>query len=134
MIEYVIIDPYACSIIRRQFVDLAEAMEFAGLDNVTIQHVWGPFAERAGCAIVLAEPPPEQYKYFAIKRKLYAGRAILFGFDHHGKRVNVPSRCDYVDLDPIWLDNEQEVERAISSRLVDRPSIKNNSVKWPLET
>jgi hypothetical protein len=135
MTAFVIVDPYDCSVRRYQLADLAAAKQIAQLTQVDHGAVWGPFAGKPGCAIVVYEfgliEPPEQHRFFAIGGKLYAGRAVLHGFDHQGRMLDLPEQVDYKHLNPIWLDTEREVERAIGSKLIARPCTKvNNQIIW----
>lgn len=137
MTVFIVIDPYACSVKRYDLPELTEAKQIASLDKVEVDHgaIWGPFAGKPGCAIVVYEfgliDPPDRHKFFAIGGNLYAGRAVLYGFDHQGNTVDLPEQVDYAHLNPIWLEDEREVERAINSKLIARPQTKvNDEVVW----
>ena len=138
MTVFVIIDPYDCSVVRYDLIGLAAAKQIACLDKVDHGAVWGPFAGKPGCAIIVYEfgllEPPDRHKFFAIGGRLYAGRAVLYGFDHQGRTVDLSDQVDYTHLNPIWLEDEHEVERAINSKLIARPqTVVNDEViwKWP---
>jgi hypothetical protein len=77
----------------------------------------------AGVAIVVSElgmfTPPESQSYFAINRKLYAGSAVLYGFDGDGKAVDLPGALPGVH----WFRDHRSVETSIGVGIVIRPRI-----------
>lgn len=88
-----------------------------------------------GIGVVMAEfglfDPPEQQAYFAFVGwlYLYAGPAVLYGFDVRGNTV------DLVRLPGItWLPDRRAVEHAIAEGIVKRPhfGIDDDVIwRWP---
>ncbi len=126
--KFIIINPSERSTQIVDEPDLKDAQRLAGLDGV--DH--GILSKDPGVAIVVYEfglCEPGEHKYFAIGRSLYAGNAVLYGFDRIGHTIDVPFEP------PInWLADEAAVEAAITAGLVTRPAVAVNGVvaeEWP---
>jgi hypothetical protein len=108
-----------------------DAKKIAGLDPLKTDHgvVWRDYRV-GGIAIVVYEfglfIPRDQQRYFAIRDQLYAGAAILYGFDAAGETV------DLRELPAVYFfGSAEEVERAIVGRQINRPILAvNNEVLW----
>ena len=107
--------------------DLLEAQQLAGLGKVD-HGVVAP-----GIGIVVDEfglfTPPDKQSYFAINGRLYAGNAVLYGFDKKGESVDL-SQVPAV----LFMPSARAVERNIELGTVLRPEISVNGVvtwRWP---
>lgn len=75
--------------------------------------------------------PPDKQRYFAIGRKLFAGNAVLYGFDEGGETVDLQEMPVVVFLSP------SGIEGAIALDQIDRPACTANGDKfweWPGES
>jgi hypothetical protein len=125
--KYVLIDP---STTRVEMVDLpaqCEAYAQVGLDVTNVDHT----TVHRGVAIVvngtgLLEPSTNQ-RYFQLGRQLYAGGAVLYGYDPpSGETIDMPWVPEV-----LFFKNAQEVERAIAAGQVDRPqTLFNGQLIW----
>jgi hypothetical protein len=83
-----------------------------------------------GLAIIVYEyslfTPIDVQAYFAIGHKLYAGHAVLYAVNENGETIDLPM------TPPIkFLPNASDVERAIASGIIERPTISiNGAVLW----
>ena len=71
----------------------------------------------------------QEQAYFAINGLLYAGNAVLYGFDDSGETVDLPALPQV-----FFMPNAKAVERSIDLGLVRRPIISVNDVvtwRWP---
>src|SRR5262245_7851839 len=129
-----IIDPRTTRVEFVDAADLNEAKIAVGLDPLRVDHgvLWRePGA--GGASIVVYEfglfVPRERQRYFAIGRSLYAGAAVVYGFDAAGETV------DLAELPPVFFFRDaDEVERAIETRQIGRPETAINNVvywRWP---
>jgi hypothetical protein len=86
-----------------------------------------------GIGIVVDEfglyTPTDKQSYFAIFGRLYAGNAVLYGFNRQGESV------DLLTLPPVlFMPSAAAVERNIELGIVHRPQITVNGVvtwQWP---
>ena len=133
--KYVIVDPRHRSASIVDASDGTIAMRRAGLSPTEVDH--GTVVEAAGrqpgVGIIVAKlgmfVPPEAQSYFAINRRLYAGAAVLYGFDTEGQTMDL----NYFPA-PTWLHNQTQVEMAIAIGTVERPEMafKGNVYwRWP---
>jgi hypothetical protein len=101
------------------------------IDFATIQH---PTDAAYGIEIAVYEyglyADPSAQEYFSIGRALFAGNAVLFGFDEAGNTVDIPLH----PLFPQWYRDGHDVEAAIRAGKIDRPVFVVNGVimwQWP---
>lgn len=87
---------------------------------------------RLGVAIVVDQfslyVPPEHQRYFVIGRHLYAGNAVLYGFNEEGMTVDLPM------MPVVVFITRSGIEEAIQAGQIDRPMMAINDVKlweWP---
>lgn len=104
--------------------DLRQAQRRAGITNV--DH--GGIAPGVGITVYqfgLFVSPAKQ-RYFAIARQLFAGNAVLYGFDERGESV------DLLMLPQVYfLPGAAAVERSIALGLIQRPQMSvNGEVTW----
>jgi hypothetical protein len=126
--QFTIINPKQKSITAVECKDLKTAEGIAGLDKVDHGVV------KRGVGIVvyefgLFEPPATQY-YFAIDRRLYAGNAVLYGFDEAGETIDMTDTT----CKPVWFDRVAQILFAIRMKAIDRPMLSVNGDvlwKWP---
>ena len=132
VVKYVIVDPRHRSASIVDASDGTIAMRRAGLSPAAVDH--GTVVEAAGrqpgVGIIVAEggmfEPPAAQSYFAIDRRLYAGAAVLYGFDTEGRTVDL----NYFPA-PTWLRNQTQVEIAIAIGTVERPEMAfKGNVYW----
>jgi hypothetical protein len=88
---------------------------------------------KGGVGIVVSEfglfEPKETQGYFAIGQRLYAGIAVLYGFDAYGETTDLDGLPDVR-----WFDDAADVERSITMKLIMRPSMAANGQliwQWP---
>ena len=125
--QFVIVVPSIQQILPADFSSLRAAQQFANLNKV--DH--GRVAPRVG--VVVDEfslyVRPSSQSYFTIGGQLFAGNAVLYGFDDKGKSV------DLLEIPDIgFLQNAAAVERNIALGLVFRPQITANGQviwQWP---
>jgi hypothetical protein len=69
---------------------------------------------------------PSEQHYFGLEGKLYAGNAVLYGFDPGGYER------DMVDVPVVmFFDNAEHVEKAIKDKVIERPQMSvNGEVLW----
>jgi hypothetical protein len=111
--------------------NLDEAKRAVGLDPRQVDHgvVWRDLRS-GGVSIVVYEfglfVNQDRQRYFAINNQLFAGTAVLYGFDAAGETV------DLRELPPVYFfGNAGEVERAIARRQINRPVLAvNDEVLW----
>jgi hypothetical protein len=142
MTRYIVIDARAKSETVMHLNSFEDALKNAGLTPGKVDH--GTI--RRGLAIVVDEyglfVPPDQQRYFAIGRHLYAGpAAVLYGFDEQGETIDVDiqyCRHGFHPLSPTrfgrWFDSIDEIEAAIAKGEIDRPVIGSSDQiiwKWP---
>lgn len=66
--------------------------------------------------------------YFALGGQLYAGDAVLYGYDEAGETIDMPAD---IAAPLLWLADKSAVESAIRFGLVDRPQVSvNGVVEW----
>jgi hypothetical protein len=111
-----------------------QAVEHAGLETLHVDHgTVAHDADSGGIAIIVFETglysDPAIIPYFTIGGRLYAGNAVLYGYDAAGETIDLSS------IPPIkFYSNKQEIETDIDAGLVTRPmiSIGNHVVwRWP---
>jgi hypothetical protein len=67
--------------------------------------------------------------YFVLNRQLYAGDAVLYGFNEAGETIDMLDPDGRIN--PLWLANKHEVELAIMAGVVERPQTSvNGAVLW----
>ena len=109
--------------------DLRDAQSIAGISNVDHGRV------QPGVCIVVYEfgmfMPPRQQSYFAIRDRLYAGNAVLYGVNDGGETIDLP-----IEKIPMiaFFPGADSVERNIQLGFVERPNLTANGVvvwQWP---
>jgi hypothetical protein len=135
--KFGVVKPRHRSHVTTDVADLADALRQAELTPGSIDHgtITLPNPPRAGLAIIVSDlglfVPPAAQSFFALRRKLFAGPAVLYGFDICGQTVDVPP------LDPLrimWLRDGDAVEVAIAIGAVIRPvmgSGRDIIWRWP---
>jgi hypothetical protein len=134
--KFGIIDTEARSMTRWECADLEEAKMLArmnkNVDFGTILPV--PSPDGVGISIVVYEfglyAPVDQIKYFSINKRLFAGNAVLYGYDYEGCTVDLPQ----TPLEIEYYENFEAVTRGVSRGVVVQPSISVNGVvkwRWP---
>ena len=125
--KFGIIDPAAKTLVVRDFETLRDAQRAAGLDKV--DH--GTIAR--GLAIVVYEfgffEPADRTHYFSVTGGLYAGNAVLYGYDEAGETVDVHESM----VPPItFFDTVGDIVVAMIRGLVRRPrhSVNNEPPTW----
>lgn len=128
-LRFLIIDPAQKRCYPVQTKDLSDALALADLKPQTVDH---GVVER-GLGIVVYEnslfEPVEQQHYFELNGKLYAGNAVLYGYDKAGNTVDAPYSAA-----PVYFQDHIDVENAIVAGIVERPVMAVNGVvfwKWP---
>jgi hypothetical protein len=132
--KFGIIDPQTTRVEFVDAADLNKAKIAAGLDPDRVDHgiVWRDF-QIGGTSIVVYEfglyLPRDRARYFAIGRSLFAGPAVLYGFDAAGETV------DLRELPAVFFFRDaDEVERAIGTGQIGRPVMSMNDQilwRWP---
>jgi hypothetical protein len=125
---------------RWEIVDAKEPSDLyerLGLSGLKVEHgVVAPPDHRhhrsRGIAIVVDEFSlfrlPTKQHYFAIGSRLYAGNAVLYGYDIEGETRDLPHMAVPVFMTPLGI------EGAIASGQIERPSMSVNGVQiwqWP---
>ena len=125
--QFVIVYPSRQNTIVADFTTLRAAQRFAKLGNVDHGRV------APGVGIVVAEfglyVPSSEQSYFTIGGTLFAGNAVLYGFDSKGESTDLLMIPDIG-----FLQNAAAVERNIALGLVQRPQITANGKviwQWP---
>lgn len=105
---------------------LKEAQLLA-MGDVQVDH--GIAAKHVGIVVYeygLFEPVEHQH-YFSIGGHLYAGNAVLYGFDARGETVDVdPAIIDHV----VFYADQQAIEAAISAQKIKRPQMTSGKTMW----
>jgi len=131
--QIVIVNPFVQQVRVGDFT-VEKAMAEAGLVNVD-HGVVAPITpdHPVGLAIIVYEfglfAPPESQSYFVIAGHLYAGNAVIYGFNKQGDTVDIPGMPRVV-----FMPSARAVERNIELGLVQRPYIAANGVvtwRWP---
>jgi hypothetical protein len=106
-----------------------ECYKLVGLDPKKVDH--GTAA--TGVAIVVHGlglwENPETTKYFSIGSKLFAGNAVLYGYDAEGETINLNEKPPV-----IFYRSHYEVEAAIQRGEIERPCMLINGEtiwQWP---
>jgi hypothetical protein len=89
----------------------------------------GHMPSGVGIAIVVDDfgmfVPPEQQRYFIIGRTLFAGNAVMYGFDQQGDTI------DLQEVPQIIFISRTGIEGAISAGQIDRPTTRvNGQIVW----
>lgn len=102
-----------------------------GVDHAVVLP-WHAGPKRIGVAIVVDQfslyVPPEHQRYFTIGRRLYAGNAILYGYNEEGMTVDLPL------MPVVVFITRAGIEAAIRAGSIDRPTMTANDEKiweWP---
>ena len=133
--HFAIINAHTRNVLFEECADLRDAQKIAGIDKVdhgvVAHHSQAP--GMCGIGITVYEyglfVPPEMQVYFTIARRLYAGNAVLYGFDKHGESIDL----DWMPA-VLFLPNASAVMRNIQLGLIQRPTMSANGVKvweWP---
>ena len=71
-------------------------------------------------------------KFFSIGDKLFAGKAVIYGFDGAGETVSIPEDDDRISASTVvFMKGVEEVEAAITSGRLPRPRAAiNGEVIW----
>jgi hypothetical protein len=128
--KFVIVNPKAKALIAMYCDDVDEIYSFAGLPPLEVDHG----VVRPGIGVVVYEfglfADPKDISYFAMEGQLFAGNAVLYGYD-----VKSGETRDVEDIPvPLWLEGQEGVEAAIAAGLVARPIMAVNGVvtwQWP---
>jgi hypothetical protein len=128
--KYVLIDAAEAVTRLVKCQGLDEAKILADLDPDHVDH--GVILQ--GVGIVVAEfglfEPKEEQSYFALEGRLYAGNAVLYGYD-----VSTGVDKDMTHMPPaIFFKDYEAVETAIDAGLVQRPEMAINGEviwRWP---
>jgi len=129
MMRFVTIDPAQNMVEEIEAGAFEFALEMAGLKRGEIDHgIVAPGVAIAVYQFSLYVPPAETH-YFSIRDQLFAGKALLYGFNSAG---------DTIDLQaypvPIFFASSQDVEFAIANGIVRRPRMTVNGQevwRWP---
>lgn len=133
--KFAIVQPSKRTVSPIEAADLIAAFRSASLTPHAVD--FGTVDLDRRVAIVVGEfgmfVPPAAQSYFSINQRLYAGNAVLFGFDGAGITVDLP--CGAGDLPPItWLADGDAVEFAIAAGTLKRPRIavgERELWRWP---
>jgi hypothetical protein len=129
MMRFVTVDPTNGTLEEIEADAFETAVEAAGLKRgETDIGIVSP-----GVAIVVYEfglyVPREEARYFAIRDQLFAGKALLYGFNNVGETIDL--RAYPV---PTFFDSWQHVEAAITAGFIRRPRMTVNGQevwRWP---
>jgi hypothetical protein len=123
MTRFVRIDPTAKTVTAveaEEAIDAAQTLKSGEIDFGTVA---------PGISIIVWEYGllEGDGPYFVLDQQLYAGEAILYGYDEAGETVDMPTLAD----PPLWLADKTEVELAILAGLVERPESRvNGALIW----
>jgi hypothetical protein len=127
--RYITIDPIKGTVKAIETDDFQFALETAGLESGRVDHG----VVELGVSIVVHEfglfVDPERQRYFAIGDQLFAGKALLYGFDYRGETVDLRRVPDVK-----FFLNAKAVEKAIVDGTIQRPQMKLDSEviwSWP---
>ena len=124
--RYATIDPEKQRVRVIEAETLDAAMVSAGLGDVGHDH--GLVGNHIGIFVYeygLYEPPERQH-YFAIGRKLFAGKALLYRYGIRGETINL-TECP----EPQFFASVAAIEAAIAAGKIDRPETSiNGKVTW----
>jgi hypothetical protein len=130
-VKFFAIRPADCAVNAIEAAEPSDAYAELGLQVAHVDHgVVAHSPGLGGIAIVLDElalfAPPGEQRYFSIGNKLYAGNALLYGFDPQGRT------CEFAPPPPVnFYANAEQVERAIHAGLLQRPHTSvNGKVTW----
>jgi hypothetical protein len=127
--KFVVIDPRKISVEQIDAPELHEALNLAGLTPHEIDH--GVVTHGIGIVVYefgLFVPPTEQ-RYFAVGKGLYAGTAVLYGYDERGETVDLA-----IWPPPRFFGSIDAIEQAIAADEIVRPRIAIDSTvtwEWP---
>ena len=130
MIRFIIIDVRAKTETVMHLQTFEGALKEAGLTLGKIDHG----TVKRGLAIAVDEfglfVPPGEQRYFAIDGRLYAGNAVLYGYNNEGHTCSIDlNHCRQLLCK--WYDFVEEIEAAIATGKVIRPQIgSSNEVLW----
>ena len=128
--KFIVIEPGLKKATTVECKELQSALIRAGLNPLSVD--FG--VVRPGLGIVVAEfgmyDPPDKQCYFALGRAMFAGNAVLYGFNESGETID----ADMTGMPLTWLPTREDCELAFASGAVVRPAIKVNDVviwAWP---
>lgn len=131
--KFAIVDAFARTITIEDHKDIQDAMALVDLKSIHVDHGVVTQARPVGLAIIVHEfglfRDVNEQAYFSIGRQLFAGNAVLYGYDKRGETVDIPGTPRVV-----FLQNIAAVERNIQLGMVQRPEISVNGVvmwRWP---
>jgi hypothetical protein len=127
--QFGVVNPFVQTTMFVNCETIHDAYILAGLSPTQTDH--GVIVP--GLGIVVYEygmfTPADRQAYFAVNRRMYAGNAVLYAFDHTGNEVNLTT------LPPIiFFPTAQAVERNIALGLIDRPALTADGTiiwQWP---
>lgn len=122
MPRFAIVTPRSRHVHLTKQYDIRFALRFAGLLGSTNHAIVGRRLTGGGVGIVLAGSslfaPTHEQNYFAMSGRLYAGDAVLYGFDHNGATIDIGSLPT-----PMWFQSAAEADAAIKAGDVRRPRL-----------
>lgn len=129
-IQYGIVDPHICALALIRAEDFDTAKRAAGLHPLQVDH--GPVTRNV--AICVAEDGLLEAKpgaaYFALARQLYAGSAVLYGFNERGETVDFVPDTRLMDSLRFYR-TAAEADAAIRRGEIARPrQTVNGMVLW----
>lgn len=125
-----IIDPRTKTAKVAEFASFDDALEAAGLKPGQID--FGALSR--ALSIVVYEyglfEPMEQTDYFSIKRKLYAGNALIYATNEAGETISLPPSKKF-PVEVKFYDDGKAALQAIEMEEIDQPSISiGDTVEW----
>lgn len=130
--RYITIDPARTAIKVIDADSYPYAVEVAGLEVGEVDHgtIERDPITGNGIGIVVYEyslfVPSDQQRYFSIKGKLYAGRALLYAYNESGETIDLKRVPDVV-----FFGSARAVEMAIEAGTLERPASKTLGWQWP---
>lgn len=125
--KFIIISPRSRQVDAVEYDSLDDALIAAGIAPGSVDHG----VVRPGLGVAVYEfglfSPPQTQKYFALGAAMFAGPAVLYGFDESGCTVD----ADMTGMPLTWLPTQLDCEAAFAAGAVVRPQIKvNGAVIW----
>jgi hypothetical protein len=137
--KFVIIKPAERTVEDVEAAEPHDVFERVGLERLRTDSgiIGRPSEKHAGVGIFVFEfgmfiDPAEQH-YFAFGSKLFAGNAVLYGFDEAGETIDVLPAKNIRSI-ITWFSDCHAVEHAIRTGQITRPQLVVNGVKewqWP---
>jgi hypothetical protein len=126
--KFAVIDPHRQTLERRTCHSYSAIRQEIFGSQDTDHGIVGNSDRNGGTGIVVEEFSlfRQDQAYFAIAQRLYAGIALVYGFNASGHTVS----CEG-PLEILWLPDKDAAEAAIAAGTVQRPQIViNGEVVW----